>query len=87
MAIKYKMLDFAELDVNGDDFELLVRELLYNKGLEVYWSGKGPDGGRDLLCVEKYKSNFKEVRKRWLIQCKHNAHSGNSVGVNDLGMG
>lgn len=85
MAIKYKMLDFAELDSNGDDFELLVRELLYNKGLEVYWSGKGPDGGRDLLCVEKYKSNFKNVRKRWLIQCKHNAHSGNAVGINDLG--
>ncbi len=85
MAIKYKMLNFAELDSNGDDFELLVRELLYNKGLEVYWSGKGPDGGRDLLCVEKYKSNFKDVRKRWLIQCKHNAHSGNSVGINDLG--
>ena len=85
MAIKYKLLDFGELDVNGDDFELLIRELLYNKGLEVYWSGKGPDGGKDLLCIERYKSNFKDVKKRWLIQCKHNAHSGNSVGVNDLG--
>ncbi len=30
------MLDFKEIDKNGDDFELLIRELLYNKGLEVY---------------------------------------------------
>lgn len=79
------MLDFKELSQNGDDFELLVRELLYNKGLEVYWSGKGPDGGKDLLCIETYKSNFKSITKRWLIQCKHNAHSGKSVGTSELG--
>ena len=57
---------------------------MYNKGLEVYWSGKGPDGGRDLLCIEKYKSEFKSTNKRWLVQCKHNAHSGKAVGKNDL---
>lgn len=42
------MIDFKELDKDGNDFELLIRELLYNKGLEVYWSGKGIDGGKDL---------------------------------------
>ncbi|SEK33692.1 Restriction endonuclease [Pseudobutyrivibrio ruminis] len=85
MGINYKSLDFCELDTSGDDFELLVREILYNEGYEVYWSGKGPDGGKDLICVEKYNSIFKEGRKRWLIQCKHNAHSGNAVSNNDLG--
>lgn len=79
------MLDFKELDKDGDDFELLIRELLYNKGLEVYWSGKGPDGGKDLLCIERYQSCFKEFNRRWLVQCKHNAHSGKSVGVSELG--
>ncbi|MFW2490214.1 restriction endonuclease [Clostridium chromiireducens] len=78
------MLNFKELSSNGDDFELLIREILYNKGLEVYWSGKGPDGGKDLLCVERHKSYFKSSSKRWLIQCKHNAHSGKSVGIGDL---
>ncbi len=78
------MIDFKELNKNGDDFELLVRELLHRKGLEVYWSGKGPDGGKDLLCIEKYKGNFRTIEKRWLVQCKHNAHSGNSVSKNDL---
>ena len=74
------MLDFKEIDKNGDDFELLIRELLYNKGLEVYWGGKGPDGGKDLLCIERYQSYFKWFTRRWLVQCKHNAHSGKAVG-------
>lgn len=78
------MLDFKELPSDGDRFELLTRELLYNKGLEVYWSGKGADGGKDLLCIEKNKSYFKTSTKRWLIQCKHNAHSGKSVSISDL---
>lgn len=78
------MIDFKELPVNGDDFELLVRELLHNKGLEVYWSGKGADGGKDLLCIEKHKSCFKSSTQRWLVQCKHNAHAGRAVGKSDL---
>lgn len=84
MSISYKTIDFTELDKNGDDFELLVREILYNKGLEVYWSGKGSDGGKDLLCIENNQSLFKGRPHRWLVQCKHNAHSGNSVGTKDL---
>jgi len=75
------MLDFKELDVNGKEFELLIRELLFLKGLDVYWSGVGPDGGRDLVCVETMKSVFSNEKKTWLIQCKHNAHSENSVGI------
>lgn len=78
------MLDFKELDVSGDDFEILIRELLYNKGLEVYWSGKGADGGKDLLCIEKPLSNFKSVEKRWVVQCKHNAHKGRAVSSSDI---
>ena len=78
------MLDFKELKKDGNDFELLVRELLNNRGLEVYWSGKGADGGKDLLCIETHNSNFKNTSQRWLIQCKHNAHSGGAVGIGDL---
>ena len=78
------MIDFKELPVDGDDFELLVRELLHNKGLEVYWSGKGADGGKDLLCIEKHESCFKSSTQRWLVQCKHNAHAGRAVGKSDL---
>lgn len=75
------MINFKELSSSGDEFELLVRELLYNKGLEVYWSGKGPDGGKDLLCIERNNSCFKTSTKKWLVQCKHNANSGKAVGI------
>ncbi|MBH2071683.1 MAG: restriction endonuclease [Burkholderiales bacterium] len=78
------MLDFKELSDNGEGFELLIRELLFSLGLKVYWSGRGADGGRDLLCIEESKSIFMSTRKRWLIQCKHKARSGNSVGTTDL---
>lgn len=77
-------MNFKEIPKDGNDFERLVRELLHNRGLEVYWSGKGPDGGKDLICIETYNSNFKSSSKRWLVQCKHNAHSGKSVSLNEL---
>jgi hypothetical protein len=78
------MLDFQELSADGQDLELLVRELLFVSGLRCYWSGKGPDGGRDLLAIEESPSVIAASSRRWLVQCKHNARSGNSVGINDL---
>lgn len=78
------MLDFKELAQDGQDFELLIRELIFRQGFTVHWSGKGADGGRDLVCIEKRGSFFEPDERRWLIQCKHNAHSSKSVGVKDL---
>ena len=78
------MLNFKELPKDGQDFELLIRELIFRHGFSVHWSGKGADGGRDLICVESRGSFFEPDERRWLIQCKHNAHSEKSVGVGDL---
>lgn len=78
------MLDFKELSENGQDLEQLVRELLFSLGHKVYWSGRGADGGRDLLSIEELKGTFAPITKRWLIQCKHKAISGSSVGISDL---
>ena len=78
------MFNFKELSDDGQGLELLVREILFNKGFRVYWSGKGADGGRDLLCYEERDSLFIKDSKEWLIQCKHNAVSGKSVGLSDL---
>jgi hypothetical protein len=78
------MLDFKELSQDGRDLELLIREILLIKGFKVQWSGVGADGGRDLVCYEERQSEFLNDRKKWLIQCKHNAHAGNSVGIGDL---
>jgi hypothetical protein len=78
------MLNFEELSADGQDLELLVRELLFIAGLRCYWSGKGPDGGRDLLAIEEVPSAIATTSRTWLVQCKHNAKSGNSVGIGDL---
>ena len=57
------MFDFKELPKDGTAFELLVRELLYRRGLEVYWTGKGPDGGKDIVCIERIAGNFNTFEK------------------------
>jgi len=78
------VLNFTELSSDGQDLELLARELLFRRGFSVHWSGKGADGGRDLICVEYRDSFLLPDSKRWLVQCKHNAVSGKSVGIGDL---
>jgi len=57
------MLDFRELPKDGQDFELLIRELLFRIGVRPFWSGRGPDGGRDLLCDEDQESIFLPNKK------------------------
>lgn len=78
------MLDFKELPQDGEAFEQLVRELLFSYGMAVEWSGRGPDGGRDLICREALKSLIAPTSRTWLVQCKHFAHANRSVGVDDL---
>lgn len=78
------MLDFRELSTDGTEFEMLVREVLFARGLDTSWSGVGPDGGKDLICTERVDSIFGPSTRRWLIQCKHFAHSGRSVGGGDI---
>lgn len=78
------MIDFTELPQDGDAFELLMRELLSHRGLEVYWTGRGPDGGKDLICSERMIGNFDVSVKRWVVQCKHNAHSRSAVSCSDI---
>lgn len=78
------MLDFKELGQDGKDFELFTREILNALGGRAYWSGVGPDGGRDLLCIESKTGFIGKENKTWLVQCKHFAHSGKSVGIKDL---
>jgi Restriction endonuclease len=78
------MLDFSELSRDGQELELLARELLVRRGFEAHWSGRGADGGQDLICIERRDSFFAPDQKRWLIQCKHYAHSKRAVGLSDL---
>lgn len=78
------MLDFREIPKDGNGLELMTRELLFQLGYHVQWSGVGPDAGKDLVCTEEFPSRFLPATRKWLVQCKHNAHSGKAVGISDL---
>jgi len=78
------MLDFSEISTDGTQFELLLREILFSLNYHVVWSGVGADGGRDLLVREERSRQAGRRSFTWLVQCKHFATSGRSVGVRDI---
>lgn len=78
------MINFKELDKSGVEFEQLIRELLISEGFEVHWTGVGPDGDKDLVVIESGNGGLSNLQKKWVVQCKHKAHGGRSVGKNEL---
>jgi hypothetical protein len=78
------MLDFKELPDDGTLFEQLIREMLIRLGFDVHWTGVGPDGGRDLVATERAKGALAEFSRKWLVSCKHKAHSRASVVMDDI---
>jgi hypothetical protein len=83
------ILDFKEIapasrGAARDQFELFAREFLELVGFKII-SGpdRGADAGRDLIVEEIRAGVVGETRVKWLVSCKHNAHSGNSVTPED----
>jgi hypothetical protein len=63
-----------------DDWALFARE--YFSALEIdveQGPDRGPDSGRDLILVEKRFGSIGTGEHRWLVSCKHTAHSKKSV--------
>lgn len=83
------VLDFRELRQDGEELELLTRETALALDYEARWAGRGADGGRDLLVIERGHALFGAKRRIWLASCKHTAHagsgSGRSVSGEDVG--
>ena len=83
------ILDFKEIPIptsgeNRDQFELFAREFLELKGFkEIVGPDRGPDGGRDIIVEETRTGVGGEIRVKWLVSCKHKAHSGASVTPDD----
>jgi hypothetical protein len=83
------ILDFKELSTaadgsNRDQFEMFAREFLEATGfLTLTGPDRGPDAGRDLIVEEIRTGIGGETRIRWLVSCKHKAHSGNAVTAQD----
>ena len=83
-------IDFKEIppgNNNGeeqDTFELFARDFLELLGCEIVEApGRGADGGRDLIVLETRQGILGITKFRWLVSCKHKAHSGQSVTPRD----
>lgn len=86
------ILDFKEIaqanKATGmqDDFELFCRDFFNYLGYEILTEpSRGQDGGIDLLAQETRTGIGGKSCIKWLVSCKHNAHSqrGKSVGTDD----
>jgi len=80
------VLDFKEIPEahkgtgSQDTFELFARDCLKFLGYEIAeHPDRGADGGKDLIVIEQRSGIGGTTKIRWLVSCKHNAHSGTSV--------
>ncbi|RKH53173.1 restriction endonuclease [Corallococcus llansteffanensis] len=82
-----KLIDFKELKdtVKGEELEALTEHILRGLRYDPFRSGRGADGGKDLHCIQRVKSDLAEYSRTWLVQCKHFAHSGRGVNEDDIG--
>jgi len=81
-------IDFAEIPAanqrsgDQDTFELFARDYLDALQFEIVQGpGRGADAGRDLIVVGKKPAGQGEQDLRWLVSCKHFAHSQNKRSV------
>ncbi len=84
------VLDFKEIPeankASGlqDTFELFARDFLEFMGYKIISDpDRGADGGKDLIVEESRTGVGGETKIKWLVSCKHKAHSGNSVTPTD----
>ena len=82
MAINYK-----NLNKDGEDFELLCRDVLESYGSEILSEPtRGPDQKKDLVIQIKSEDALGNTEtSKYLVQCKHKAHSGKSVLEPEIG--
>jgi hypothetical protein len=80
------LIDFKEIPEahiatgHQDSFELFAKEFFKALGFSIISSpDRGPDDGQDLIIIEHSKGALVDVEIRWLVSCKHKAHSGSSV--------
>jgi hypothetical protein len=78
------MIDFKEVPSKDDTWELFSRDFLEEIGFFIESPpDRGADGGKDLLITEEIKGKLHRDRFRWLVSCKHFAHSQKAVNEND----
>ena len=82
--IDFKEIPLASGGVGRDKFELFAREFLEAIGFRIIVGpDRGVDAGRYLIVEELRTGVGGETRVKWLVSCKHKAHSGSSVTLED----
>jgi hypothetical protein len=83
-ALDFKEIPSAQSGPERDRFELFAREFLVAEGFRVVEQpDRGADGGRDIIVEEDRLGPGGANVVRWLVSCKHKAHSGGSVTPGD----
>lgn len=85
MILDFKEIPKANLG-NGlqDTFELFTRDFLQYLGYRIVSNpDRGADGKKDLIVDEVISGITSEYTIRWLVSCKHYAHSGAAVKDSD----
>jgi hypothetical protein len=84
------LLDFKEIPrankATGeqDAFELFTRDVLKSMGFKILQGpARGADRGRDLVVEETRAGLIENTTIKWLVSCKHFAHTGESVRPDD----
>lgn len=84
------ILDFKEIpqankgDGSQDTFELFARDFLEILGYKIIQHpDRGADGKKDLIVLESRPGLSGISHIKWLVSCKHYAHSGKSVADTD----
>lgn len=84
------ILDFKEIPQANlgsglqDTFELFTRDFLQYLGYRIVSNpDRGSDGKKDLIVDEVISGITSEYTIRWLVSCKHYAHSGAAVKDSD----
>lgn len=83
-ALDFKEIAIATKGASRDQFELLARDFLEHVGYVcVIGPDRGPDAGRDMVFEEVRTGVAGTTTIRWLVSCKHKAHSGAAVSPGD----
>jgi len=85
MILNFKEIPQANTG-NGDQdtFELFARDFLEILGYEILQNpDRGADGKKDLIIQETRFGISNKTTIKWLVSCKHHAHSGKSVKDTD----
>lgn len=83
-SLDFKEVAIATAGPQRDQFELFARDFLEFVGFRILVGpDRGADAGRDLVAEETRTGPVGETRVKWLVSCKHKAHSGASVTADD----